>query len=158
MIDEAIKNKDDERYERAILIYKNQLIEKSSSHYNQQINELKKEYTETINDKKNVILLKNKILELDNYVNQNEKIQRMDCIKEAMLYFNQLSRRVNDNREGNRIKNKSYHNRRTSRKNISYKHLEKVNLILNNIETITLNGNRNHNKTMKNKFEKIRIN
>lgn len=146
--------------------YSNQLTsfkKELETRYGKEMNELKKLYTETVKDRENVYVMKNELIDTS-YIINDKKIEKMDAFKEAMLYMNQKKRKNEMKTKEIHHRNKSYKTRKgflfknANKLSISHFNLPGITVDLKNINgTISINGNKNHNKTMKSNFRKINI-
>lgn len=128
------------------------LKKKVESEYGKEMNELKKLYTETIQDKEVVITMRNELVDISQTLNSN-KMKRMDAFQEAIFHFNQLA-----NKKGVKIDKLKRFNYKKEIPEIFYPNLTEISKDFKETEGIvSINGNKNHNKTIKNKFRKINI-
>ena len=115
------KYDDDCRYRIAFNNIRNIQIELKTAFFNETINDFKKEYTEIIDDKKNIVLLKNQLIVLSNYIKQNNTTEKNNTYQDAMLLFNKIKKQL----DMNYIKNKSYKIKHKNIKNKTAKYFMK---------------------------------
>jgi hypothetical protein len=115
------ENINEEEYRK--MVYKINLItslqEKEKNKYIDEKKELIKIYNETITDKKNLYALKNELIDISKTF-EEEKIEKMSAIDDAMLYMNRVVRNKDKNKLRRTARNRSYKNIKKEKEVIVY--------------------------------------